>query len=37
VSELDRRAIRAATVARFDVATMVDEYVAVYRSVLTAT
>jgi glycosyltransferase involved in cell wall biosynthesis len=35
VSELDRRAIRAATVARFDVATMVDEYVAVYRSVLT--
>ncbi|CAN5407720.1 glycosyltransferase family 4 protein [soil metagenome] len=37
VTELDRRAIRAATVARFDVAAMVDEYVDVYRSVLART
>ncbi len=31
---LDRDEIRAATVARFDVATMVDRYVAAYRSIL---
>ena len=32
---LDRAAIRAATVARFD-APMVDDYVDVYRAILTA-
>lgn len=34
VEALDRAAIRAATVERFDVSTMVDEYVTVYRSML---
>jgi glycosyltransferase involved in cell wall biosynthesis len=34
VAELDRTAIRASTVERFDVSTMVDEYVTVYRSIL---
>lgn len=34
VASLDRHGIRAVAVARFDVATMVDRYVAVYRSVL---
>jgi len=34
VTTFDRPAIRAATVARFDVATMVDRYVDVYRSVI---
>ncbi len=34
VAELDRRSIRAATAHRFDVPTMVDSYVSVYRSVL---
>jgi glycosyltransferase involved in cell wall biosynthesis len=34
VGDLDRAAIRKATVERFDVSTMVDEYVAVYRSIL---
>ncbi len=34
VDALDRAAIRAATVERFDVSTMVDEYVTVYRSML---
>jgi glycosyltransferase involved in cell wall biosynthesis len=33
-SSLDRAAIRASTVERFDRATMVDQYAAVYRSVL---
>ncbi|MFW2334795.1 glycosyltransferase family 4 protein [Ilumatobacter sp.] len=32
--ELDRDAIRAVAVTRFDVATMIDEYVAAYRTVL---
>jgi glycosyltransferase involved in cell wall biosynthesis len=32
--DVDRAAIRAATVAEFDVATMVDRYVAVYRTML---
>ena len=31
---VDRSAIRAATVKRFDVSAMVEQYVAVYRSVL---
>jgi glycosyltransferase involved in cell wall biosynthesis len=34
VAELDRTAIRASTVERFDVSTMIDEYVTVYRSIL---
>jgi glycosyltransferase involved in cell wall biosynthesis len=34
--ELDRDAIRAVAVTRFDVATMIDEYVAAYRTVLTS-
>jgi glycosyltransferase involved in cell wall biosynthesis len=34
VADLDRTAIRASTVERFDVSTMVDEYVTVYRSIL---
>lgn len=34
VGHLDRAAIRAEAVRRFDVATMVDRYVAVYRSIL---
>jgi glycosyltransferase involved in cell wall biosynthesis len=34
VTELDRTAIRASAVARFDVATMIDKYVAVYRTIL---
>jgi glycosyltransferase involved in cell wall biosynthesis len=34
VDDLDRAAIRAATIERFDVSTMVDEYVTVYRSIL---
>jgi glycosyltransferase involved in cell wall biosynthesis len=32
--DLDRRAIRASAVARFGVARMIDQYVAVYRSIL---
>jgi glycosyltransferase involved in cell wall biosynthesis len=34
VAGLDRIAIRRATIERFDVSTMVDKYVAVYRSIL---
>ncbi len=34
VADLDRDAVRAATVQRFDAATMVDEYVSVYRAIL---
>ena len=34
VAALDRGAIRAATVIRFDVATMIDKYVAEYRTIL---
>ena len=34
VSRFDRRAIRAAAVARFDVFRMTDEYVGIYRTVL---
>jgi glycosyltransferase involved in cell wall biosynthesis len=34
VGRLDREAIRATAAARFDTATMVDEYVRVYRKVL---
>jgi glycosyltransferase involved in cell wall biosynthesis len=34
VSELDRAGIRRATIARFDVATMVAKYVDVYRTIL---
>lgn len=36
VGRLDRTAIRATAVRRFDAATMVDRYVAVYRSILAA-
>lgn len=36
VVDLDRHSIRRTTVARFDVAAMVDKYLAVYRSVLRA-
>ena len=32
--DLDRDAIRAVAVARFDVATMIDKYVAAYRTML---
>ncbi len=32
--ELDRAAIRAVTVTRFDIATMIDKYVAAYRRIL---
>jgi glycosyltransferase involved in cell wall biosynthesis len=32
--DLDRRAIRASAVARFGIARMIDQYVAVYRSIL---
>ena len=35
--ELDRAAIRTATVLAFDVATMIDNYVAVYRTILAGT
>ena len=34
VTELDRTAIRQSTVERFDVSTMVDRYVTVYRAIL---
>jgi glycosyltransferase involved in cell wall biosynthesis len=34
VADLDRVAIRGATVIRFDVATMIDKYVAEYRTIL---
>ena len=34
VGDLDRDAIRAATVNRFDATTMIDKYVAVYRTIL---
>ena len=34
VSDLDRRAIRAVAVRRFDVAVMVDKYIAVYYEIL---
>lgn len=34
VDELDRSGIRHATIARFDVATMIDRYVDVYRTIL---
>jgi glycosyltransferase involved in cell wall biosynthesis len=33
-TELDRNGIRAATVTRFDVTTMIDEYVTTYRAIL---
>ncbi len=36
VGGLDRAAIRASAVARFSRATMVDQYVGVYRAVLAA-
>lgn len=36
VGDLDRRAIRAATVARFGVTTMIDNYVEVYRTILSS-
>ena len=36
-AELDRAAIRTATVLAFDVATMIDNYVAVYRTILAGT
>ncbi len=34
--DLDRDAIRAVAVTRFDVATMIDKYVAAYRTILTS-
>ena len=34
-AELDRDAIRAAAVTRFDITTMIDKYVAAYRTILT--
>ena len=34
VAELDRTAIRQSTVERFDVSSMVDKYVTVYRAIL---
>ena len=35
-ADLDRNTVRRATIERFDVSVMIDEYVTVYRSVLGA-